>query len=92
MIMESREGKKNSIIYPSDLEPLYNPNDQFDCVQSATICAYKAFKFCNKFDTTTDMSKCPPRRFMHYISYRIRKGIRYKIIVNTLIAMIYRYQ
>lgn len=50
--------KNIKIIYPSSIEPLYSPYGHFADVNSATICAYKLFKFCNKFDTNY-MSQCP---------------------------------
>jgi hypothetical protein len=52
-----------SVLYPSKLEPLYNPNYQFKQVETATICAYSVFSFCGKFQTVTDMSKCPLPQF-----------------------------
>ena len=56
-----------SVIYPSDIEPLYDSR-QFDDVTSATICAHSSFSFCGKNMTTTDMSKCPIPIFESYKS------------------------
>ena len=68
------------IIYPSNIEPLYNANNQFYGVSTATICAHSSFSFCGKFMTETNMSKCPAQIFKEPL-----KGV-ISIIMNKIIG------
>ena len=83
---------KFTIIYPSDLEPLYNPYNQFVYTNSAIICAYKSFKFCNKFETTTDMSECPAPQYKspinRYLSILHRNGLTVHVVFEMIMAML----
>ena len=55
--------KHYTIIYPSNKEPTYSMDSQFSGVTSALICAHSDFNFLGKFNTTTEMTKCPPQIF-----------------------------
>lgn len=50
------------IIYPSNIQPLFDLNNQFYGVSTVIICAHSVFSFCGYF-TTTNMSRCPAQIF-----------------------------
>jgi len=79
--------KTMAVIYPSSLEPLYNPNGQFYLVTSATICAYSVFSFCGKFTTTTDMSQCPPKQYKTPTIVFINFGNKFHINIYIVLLL-----
>lgn len=89
------ERKIFKIIYPSSLEPLYDTSSQFVSVSEATICAYKSFSFCNRFNTVIDMSQCPSPQYKapnrYYITIGARLDIRSHIIIYLIIALLCEY-
>ena len=76
-----------TIIYPSSVEPPYNPSYQFYLVTSATICAYSVFSFCGKFTTTTDMSQCPPGQFKTPTKVCITCGNKFNINIYAVLRL-----
>ena len=79
--------KTMSVIYPSDLEPLYKPSSQFYLVTSATICAYSVFSFCGRFTTTTDMSQCPPKQYQTPIKVFITCENKFNINIYGVLRL-----